>query len=63
MPYFKSDPDNDKGLFMICCSYAKKGITRNVKTFVLRYLKMKQKRKTGNAEDASKETLKHEKLW
>ena len=20
MPYFKSDPDNDKGLFMICCS-------------------------------------------
>ena len=24
---------------------------------------MKQKRKTGDVEDASKETLKHEKVW
>ena len=38
-------------------------IILDVLAFILRYLKMKQKRKTGDAEGASKETLKHEKVW
>ena len=41
--------------------YAKSGITRNVKTSILRYLRMKRIRRTGDVEDASKKNGKTKK--
>ena len=62
MPYFKSDPDNERGSLWYAAPYAKSCITRNLKTSILRYLRMKQKQKAGDVEDASKETLKMKKI-
>ena len=63
MPYFKSDPDNDKGLFMICCSVCEEWYHKKCENVHSLVFKDEKKRKTGDVEDASKETLKHEKVW
>ena len=62
MPFFKSDSDNDKGLFIICCSVCEEWYHKECENVHSSIFKDETKLKPGDVEDASKKIVKHEKV-